>query len=96
MVREQQYEWDPAKAVANLRKHGISFEDAVSAFDDVNAIFATDYVDPARTLLIAFAVVGNRLLAIIFIEIALDVLRIISARPATKAERKRYEEEDYR
>jgi uncharacterized DUF497 family protein len=91
---KQHYEWDEAKAAANLKKHGVSFVDAASAFDDVNAVFAADYIDPARTLMIAYAKVGDRLLAIIFTEVASDLLRIISARPATKAERKRYEEKD--
>lgn len=86
------FEWDTAKAEANLKKHGVSFEEAETAFEDANALLSADYVDSSRTLMIAFAISGSRLLAIIFTEVATDLLRIISARPATRAERKLYEE----
>ena len=41
-----EFEWDPKKAASNMRKHGVSFEEAASAFDD---ILATVYEDPLST-----------------------------------------------
>jgi hypothetical protein len=49
-------EWDDRKAAANLRKHGVSFEEAITALADPRAITAPDIVDPDRWT--AFRVVG--------------------------------------
>jgi len=86
-------EWDPAKAAANLRKHGVSFEEAATALADD---FAVTGADPDRSTgesrFVTFgASSAGRLLVVAHTERG-DRLRIISARPATKRERRIYEE----
>ena len=49
------FEWDSAKAAANARKHGVTFEEATTAFDDPNAIDAPDFEDSSRFVLIGFS-----------------------------------------
>jgi uncharacterized protein len=88
------YDWDPAKAASNLKRHGVSFEEAADAFTDPHALLAADILDPRRTLMIAFGVSRGQLLAVVFTEPSPDLIRIISARRATKAERKHYEKND--
>lgn len=46
-MHRQRFEWDPAKADANRRKHGISFETAVRAFADPFALFEPDRIEDA-------------------------------------------------
>ena len=91
------FEWDPAKARTNERKHGVSFEDAIHVFDDPHALFELDRADESGELrwhaigLIAEVMVV--LVAHTVREEAEDeIVRLISARRATPQERKRYEE----
>jgi len=86
------FAWDPAKARANLAKHGVSFEQARLAFDDPLAI---EEVDPHphedRVRLIGLA--DGTVLFVVYTELDDDgalVIRIISAREATRHEKKRY------
>jgi uncharacterized DUF497 family protein len=89
-----EFEWDPRKAALNLRKHGVSFEEAASVFNDEHSAV---YEDPdhsrrerrclafgtsaeGRLLIVAYADRGNR-------------IRIINARKVTRSEREMYEEE---
>ena len=86
------FEWDRGKAVANERKHGIPFEDAITVFYDS---LATSFPDPDHSTgemrLITFGYSShNRLLVVSHTERG-STLRIISARAATTRERKRYE-----
>ena len=86
-------EWDPAKARANLRKHGVTFEEAAIALGDDLAITAAD-PDHSRgeSRFVTFGVSSaGRLLVVSHSERG-DRLRIISARTATKGERRIYEE----
>lgn len=87
------FEWDTAKAAANLRKHGISFEEAVSALKDDLAATARDLEhSDLEFRFITFGVSANgRLLAVSHAERG-SIIRIISARLATRAERIIYEE----
>ena len=82
-------EWDPAKAKANVRKHGVSFEEALSVFYDEFAVqFFDDEHSPdeERFLLLGMST-GARLLLVCHCEReAGHVIRIISARKATKRE----------
>jgi len=82
--------WDPEKAVANVRKHGVTFEEATTAFGDPLAFVATDTLDFDRRLLVGETVTA-KLLVTVFTETSSEVVRIISARRATKHERRRYE-----
>lgn len=85
------FEWDDAKAAANLRKHRVSFVEAAEVFDDPHAF--GDY-DPGHSGEEArFLIIGlwsRRLLYVVYAERTGDVLRIISARRANKLESKMY------
>lgn len=86
------YQWDPAKAAENVRKHKVHFADAALSLEDPNALVVADpdasdeerfvclAADPeGRVLVTAFAYRG-------------ESIRIISARRASRAERRRYED----
>ena len=83
------FDWDPAKASSNARKHGVSFEEAQSAFYDEFAVQFFDdenSIDEERFLLLGMSS-GARLLLVCHCERASgSVIRIISARKATKRE----------
>ena len=86
-----EFEWNEEKASGNIKKHDISFEEASSAFFDFYAEIIYDDVNSGnedRFILIGFSE-NNKLLYISFIE-RNDKIRIISARKATKLERKKY------
>jgi uncharacterized DUF497 family protein len=86
-------EWDNRKAAANLRKHGVSFTEAVTALEDVLAV---TYRDPDHThdevRFLTFGVSSTgRILVVAHTERG-EAIRLISARPATRSERRAYEE----
>ena len=86
-------EWDPEKAVANLRKHGVSFEEATTVFGDPMAM---NMPDPDHSLTEErFILLGLshrlRLLVVAYAERGTRT-RLISAREATRKERRQYEE----
>jgi uncharacterized DUF497 family protein len=85
-------EWDPQKAASNMRKHGVSFHEAVTCFADPSGLLLEDEVHPDRLALIGLSE-KSRVLYTVFAEVAGDMVRIITARKATKHERRRYEEE---
>ena len=87
------FEWDAAKAAANVRKHGVAFEEAASALNDEFAATARDLEHSvAEFRYITFGISANgQLLAVSHTERGNSV-RIISARLATRTERKIYEE----
>ena len=88
-----QFEWDPNKAEASLAKHGVSFEEAMTVFADPLArIFADDEHsgDERREIIIGHSAQQN-LILVSFTGIG-DRIRILSARKATRKERKDYEE----
>ena len=89
------FDWDPLKAESNLKKHKVSFEKAITAFDDPFALRAIDQIHSTtkemREWLLGKADAG--VLVIVFtVRQPGDIYRIISARPAKKRERRRYEE----
>jgi uncharacterized DUF497 family protein len=84
---------DPRKARANQRKHGVAFTEAVTAFADPLGIIVDDDAHPERAILIGMSG-EERILLTEFIETEDEVTRIISARLATRSERRRYEEGD--
>jgi uncharacterized DUF497 family protein len=87
------YEWDESKAAANLKKHGISFEEAKTVFDNVLAVIFDDEAhseSEQREIIIGHSR-NNRLLLIAFTERP-SAIRIISARLATRTEREDYEQ----
>ena len=86
--------WDEAKARANLQKHGVSFEDAKTVFRDSLSDTSDDpdHSDAEDRFIILGMTTTNRLLFVSF-TIRDNAIRLISARQATKRERKIYEEQ---
>ena len=85
------YEWDPAKNQANLVKHGVDFADAVAVFEDDLALTRPDATSRGESRFVTLGVDGfGRHLVVVFTERGPHI-RIISARVATKQERKSYE-----
>ncbi|HYT93774.1 MAG TPA: BrnT family toxin [Gemmataceae bacterium] len=87
------FEWDKDKAAANKKKHGVTFEEAATVFDDPLAAIFDDEAhskDEQREIIVGHST-KKRLLLVCFTERA-GAVRIISARRATKRERKDYEE----
>lgn len=90
------FEWDEAKARANLAKHGISFETAVQVFDDPNRFSEIDWVVDGETRWLTIGRVG--FVTVIFVAHADRssddemVVRIVSARKADRYEREAYEQ----
>jgi len=84
------YLWDPEKAKANARKHGVEFADAVGVLEDPWAITAEDpdAEGEPRFLALGMDVLG-RVLVVIY-AFRGDEIRIISARKATRKEREEY------
>jgi uncharacterized DUF497 family protein len=85
------FTWDARKATTNLKKHGVSFEEAATVFGDALAIAIEDAVDPDRTVLLGMSE-QQRVLLVVHTELDDSTIRIISARRATAYERRRYEE----
>jgi len=88
------FEWHPRKAQANIRKHDVSFVEAVSVFSDPLARIFSDEehsADEPREIIIGHSRAG-RLLLVCFTDRASDSVRIISARRATKKELQDYED----
>ena len=87
------FEWDPKKASANARKHGVTFDEATTAFGDPYGIIVDDprHTQGEHRLAVLGFSQSNRLLAVMFTERG-DRLRLISARTATRRERRQYEE----
>jgi uncharacterized DUF497 family protein len=90
-----EFEWDPNKAARNIRKHGVSFEEAASVFNDE---YAAVYEDPAhssseRRYLIIGQSTNTRLVIVAYRD-QFERIRIINARRVTRRERVLYEEED--
>ena len=85
--------WDEEKARENLEKHQISFEEAQTVFSDPNArmIFDTEYSNDEERFILLGISSGLRLLVVCHCYREDDmVIRIISARKATKNEQKKY------
>ena len=85
------FEWDDAKADANLAKHGISFEEAVTAVVDPNAVFLVDDSGSEQRLVAIGMSKQIRVLFVVHVERG-QRDRIISARVATRAEETLYEQ----
>ena len=86
-------EWDSAKAASNLRKHGVSFEEASSVFYDPLAVTGADpdHSEDEERLITFGMSPAEQLLVVSHTERG-EAIRIISARMATRTERRIYEE----
>ncbi len=93
MVR---FEWDEAKAKSNARKHGVRFEDAMLVFADPYALVEQDRVEGGefrwQTLGLAAGIVLLLVAHTVRDEQGSEIVRIISARKATRKERTRYDQ----
>jgi uncharacterized protein len=88
------FEWDEKKSQANLAKHGIDFHTASLAFEDPFALTMRDelHSDQEGRFIMLAAIDTGVLLFVVFTVRAQDVIRIISARAATRREKAIYEE----
>lgn len=91
------FEWDEGKNESNQRKHGISFETAVLVFEDPNRLLFVERIEEAEERWHAIGSVRGSYLFLVVVhsyaeEEAEAVVRIISARRATRHERKLYAE----
>jgi uncharacterized protein len=93
VVRIGDFEWVEGKARANLAKHGVSFEEAMTVFLDELAVPFQDRAHPERLVLIGESRLGRVLLVVFTERLPGGTLRLISARRPTKRERRSYEEE---
>lgn len=93
-MSEIEFEWDPEKAAANLKKHGVSFEEASTAFWDDHALVIDDpdhSLDEERFVLLGLSSNVRLLTVVHCFRGKDDVIRIISARRATPGEQSSYE-----
>ncbi|MBA3494480.1 MAG: BrnT family toxin [Gammaproteobacteria bacterium] len=91
------FEWDRKKAERNVRKHGVSFEEAITAFYDPLAVTLEDpdhSIEELRFITFGYSA-HDHLLVIAHTDRA-DGIRIISARTATPRERRKYETQEPR
>ena len=87
------FEWNALKAAGNLRKHGVSFDEAASVFFDPLSATGDDPDHPlAEERFVTFGMSSSGRLLVVAHTEQNDAIRIISARQATRAERKLYEE----
>lgn len=88
-----EFEWDLRKAAANLAKHEVSFEEAATVFGDPLGRILADprHSSVEERLVLLDRSEGRRLLAVMYVEKG-EATRIISARQATRRERRDYEE----
>lgn len=92
-MADLRFEWDPAKAAANLRKHGVSFEEAETAFSDERGLLLDDPDHSEaedRFVLIGMSAVLRVLVVCHAQRVGGDTIRLISARRADSTERLDY------
>ena len=94
-----EFEWDPNKAEANRKKHGVSFETACRVFTDPFALVKQDRIEGGEYRWQTLGMVEGCLLLLVAHTVrdenGTEIIRIISARRASRKERRRYEQENY-
>ncbi len=87
-----EFEWDAVKADKNLKKHGVSFMEARSVFDDSDALIIPDpdHSESEERFILLGTSYKLRVLIVVHCERSNDVLRIISSRKATRKESAQY------
>lgn len=93
-MEDIRFEWDPRKNAANQRKHGVSFEEAQTVFSDERALLIDDpdhSAEEDRFIMLGLSAALRTLVVCHCYWEADDVIRIISARKATRSERSEYE-----
>jgi uncharacterized DUF497 family protein len=94
-VKRLRFEWDPRKAAANLRKHGVSFEEARTVFYDESALLRPDEEHSDKEDRFLLLGLSGRLRTLVVCHCyrhADQVIRLISARKANSIERQQYED----
>jgi uncharacterized protein len=102
IVERLRFEWDEAKNLANRRKHGVAFEDAADVFFDPLCVSVLDRIEDGEERWLTIGAVENLVLLAVAHTLReergngapLEVIRIISARAATRKEKRRYEDEN--
>lgn len=91
---EYNFEWDPRKAESNLKKHGVSFEEAITAFGDPSSMNMSDpdHSESEQRFIVLGTSARLRPVVVSYTE-RRPRTRIISARLATRQERHQYEEQ---
>jgi uncharacterized DUF497 family protein len=85
------FEWDEAKAAANLRKHGVAFAQAQRFEFDTAVVVVDGDIAYGEERIKAYGFIGPRLHMMVYVERS-PALRIISLRPATRQEKRTYEQ----
>lgn len=96
------FEWDETKNLSNQRKHGVRFEEACQVFRDPLYVSVQDRIEDGELRWQTLGMVEGLLLVTVAHtvgeeledDVLVDIIRIISARPATRKERRRYEDEN--
>lgn len=83
------YEWDEAKRLSNVRKHGIDFKDAIDIFEYDTLLMEDDCFDYRERRFLSIGLLRGYVIVVVHTEMA-GVTRIISARKATKYEQRIY------
>jgi uncharacterized protein len=94
-MNELRFEWDPTKAAVNSRKHKVSFEEGKTVFDDERALLLDDPDHSAtedRFVLLGLSAMLRTVVVVHCYRENDEVIRLISARKATRAEQRQYEE----
>ena len=94
-MSELRFEWDPGKDEENQRKHGLSFDEAKGAFHDENGLLRDDPEhSDGEDRFILLGITASLRIAVVChcYRQGGNVIRIISARPATRKERSQYDE----
>lgn len=93
-MSDLRFEWDPRKAAANLRKHGVSFSEAQTVFADEHGLIIDDPEHSAeedRFILLGVSATSRLLVVVHCYRASNSVIRVISARKADRIERRQYE-----
>jgi uncharacterized DUF497 family protein len=93
-VRVGEFEWDDEKSRANFRKHGVTFEEAMTVFASELAVPFEEPSHPERLVLIGESRVGRALFVVFAERAGGAIIRLISARRANRRERRAYVEEN--
>jgi uncharacterized DUF497 family protein len=88
-----EFEWDPRKAVANLKKHGVSFDEAAQAFSDEDGVEFYDDSHSAEEIRYQLLGLSDQRLLFVGYTVRGEVIRIITARKANARQTKYYNEQ---
>jgi uncharacterized DUF497 family protein len=85
--------WDPQKAAENLRTHRVHFAEAAMVIDDPSTLSSEDITHDEQRFVVLGATPAGKILVVVYAYAGEEDIRLISAREASRAERRRYAEE---